>query len=139
MIKDPIIINTNNNIDKLDEKAIHRLIIEMLENKFLELGVGFTLAGHEYKLNIDGRTYKIDLLFFNTELNLYVVVEVKLRELKKEDISQIDFYVKFIDKHIKKNYHNKTIGLLLVKKKNKIILEYATRKNIFISTYKLVN
>ena len=138
MIKDPIIIN-NKNINKLDEKALHKYIIEMLENKFLELGKGFNLSGHEYKLKIDKRTYKIDLLFFNTELNSYVVVEIKLREIKKEDISQIDFYVNYIDKNIKKEYHNKTVGVLIVKKNNKLVIEYTTNQNIYVTTYKLVD
>ena len=69
MIKDPIIINTNKDIDNMNEKVLHKYIINMLEEKFMELGTGFTLAGHEYKIIIDNRAYKIDLLFFNVKLN----------------------------------------------------------------------
>lgn len=138
MIKDPILINTNDNINNLDEKALHKYIISMLESKFLELGYGFALVGHEYKIILDNRTYKIDLLFFNYELNSFIVVEVKSREIKPQDISQIQFYVKYIDKNIKKQYHNKTIGLLVVKKNNQYVIEYTTSEDIYVTTYKLI-
>lgn len=138
MIKDPFIIETNKNPESLNEKEIHQEIIAMLENHFLELGFGFALIGHEYKINIDGKIYRIDLLFFNYELNAFVVVEVKVKELQPKDISQINFYTNYIDKHLKKDYHNKTIGLLIVKKYNKLVLEYCTNNDIFITSYKLL-
>ena len=137
MIKDPILIRTNKKINDLDEKALHKYIISMLENKFLELGVGFALIGHEYKIKEDNHTFKIDLLFFNVELNTYIVVELKTREVLPKDIGQLEHYVYLVDKHLKKKNHNRTIGLLIVKKKDKYILEYTTNKEIFITTYKL--
>ena len=139
MIKDPIILKADKNIDKIDELAIHKYIISLLEDKFLELGTGFTLAGHEYKIHIDNKTYKIDLLFFNYLINAFVVVEVKTRELQHYDISQLEFYVKFVDKNIKRDNHNKTIGLLIVKKKNKFVIEYTTSNDILVTTYALDN
>ena len=138
MIKDPILIKINKHINKLDEKALHKYIIAMLENKFLELGMGFTLAGHEYKIKEDNHTFKIDLLFFNVELNAYIVVELKIREAIPKDIGQLEFYTHLIDKHLKKNNHNKTIGLLIVKKKDKYVIEYTTNKDIFVTTYKAI-
>ena len=139
MIKDPIIINTNKDIDNMNEKVLHKYIINMLEEKFMELGTGFTLAGHEYKIIIDDRAYKIDLLFFNVKLNSYVVVEIKIREIHKEDISQLQFYVNYIDKNIKEKYMNKTIGILIVKKNNKLVIEYTTNDDIYVTTYKITN
>ncbi|MCX4254723.1 MAG: PDDEXK nuclease domain-containing protein [Bacilli bacterium] len=138
MIKDPILIKGNNLLDTLDEKAVHSFIIELLENKFLELGLGFALIGHEYKININNKTYRIDLLFFNVELNCYVVVEVKRGELKHIDIGQLDFYVRYIDKTVKKANHNKTIGLLVVRKNNKYVIQYTTNDDIYVTTYKIV-
>lgn len=137
MIKDPILIKTNKKIDKLDEKVLHKYIISMLEERFLELGTGFALIGHEYKIKEDNHTFKIDLLFFNYELNAFVVIELKTREALPKDIGQLEFYVHLVDKHLKKTNHNKTIGLLIVKKKDKYILEYTTSKDIFITTYKI--
>ena len=138
MIKDPILIKIDKHVNKLDEKALHKYIIAMLENKFLELGMGFTLAGHEYKIKEDNHTFKIDLLFFNVELNAYIVVELKIREALPKDIGQLEFYTHLIDKHLKKNNHNKTIGLLIVKKKDKYVIEYTTNKDIFVTTYKAI-
>ena len=137
MIKDPIIIETNQN--ELDEATIHRKLINGVENRFLELGIGFALVGHEYKLKVDNKTYRIDLLFFNIKLNAYVVVEIKSKEIKPEDIGKLQFYVSYIDKYIKENSNNKTIGILIVKKKNKLVIEFTTNTDIYVTTYKLVN
>ena len=137
MIKDPIILKTDKNIDKIDELAIHKYIISLLEDKFLELGTGFTLAGHEYKIHIDNKTYKIDLLFFNYKLNAFVVVEVKTRKIKHTDIGQLKFYVNYVEDNIKEINHNKTIGLLIVKENNKYIIKYTTSNDILVTTYAL--
>ena len=139
MIKDPILINVDNNTKELNELALHKYIINMLENKFLVLGTGFTLAGHEYKINVGGITYRIDLLFFNVKLNSYIVVEVKTSGLKHSDISQLQFYVNYVDRNIKEKNHNKTIGILIVKKNNKYVIEYTTSNDIYVTTYELVS
>ena len=137
MIKGPIILKTNKNMDKIDEQAIHKYIISLLEDKFLELGTGFTLAGHEYKIHIDNKTYKIDLLFFNYKLNAFVVVEVKTRKIKHTDIGQLKFYVNYVEDNIKDINHNKTIGLLIVKENDKYIIKYTTSDDILVTTYAL--
>ena len=137
MIKDPIILKSNIDTNEINEKVIHKHIISLLEDKFLELGTGFALVGHEYKIVINNNTYHIDLLFFNTELNSYIVVEVKTRALKPQDIGQLEFYVGYVENNIKKNYHNKTIGILIVKKKNKYVIEYTTSPDIYVTTYML--
>ena len=137
MIKDPIILKTDKNMDKIDEQALHKYIISLLEDKFLELGTGFTLAGHEYKIHIDNKTYKIDLLFFNYKLNAFVVVEVKTRKIKHTDIGQLKFYVNYVEDNIKDINHNKTIGLLIVKENNKYIIKYTTSNDILVTTYAL--
>ena len=138
MIKDPILIKVNKQIERLDEKALHKYIISMLEERFLELGTGFALIGHEYKIHIDNHTFKIDLLFFNYRLNSFVVVEVKTKEYHPKDIGQLKFYVDYVDKNIKLSSHNKTVGLLIVKKKNKYVIEYVTNEDIYVTTYELV-
>ena len=138
MIKDPIIIKLNSKDKRLDEKALHKYIIGMLETRFLELGTGFTLAGHEYKIQISNHNYKIDLLFFNVNLNCYVVVELKVRKYHPKDIGQLQFYVDYINKNVKLENHNSSIGLLIVKKKDKYVIEYVTNEDIYVTTYKLV-
>ena len=137
MLKDPIIIETDQN--ELDEATIHKKLINGIENRFLELGIGFALVGHEYKLKVNNKTYRIDLLFFNIKLNAYVVVEIKSKEIKPEDIGQLQFYISYIDKYVKENSNNKTIGMLIVKRKNKLVIEFTTNTDIYVTTYKLVN
>ncbi len=139
MIKDPIIIKTDKDINNLNEKAIHKLLIEMLEQRFLELGLGFTLAGHEYPLKINNETYHADLLFFNYEINAFVVVEVKNKEYKPSQIGQVRFYMDYIDKNIKKEHHDKTEGILIVKEKDKYVMKYINDKGIYITSFKLLN
>ena len=137
MIKDPIILKSDIDTNEINEKAIHKYIISLLEDKFLELGTGFALVGHEYKIVISNNTYHIDLLFFNIRLNSYVVVEVKTRAVKPQDIGQLQFYVSYVEGNIKDNNQNKTIGILIVKKKNKYVIEYTTSPDIYVTTYML--
>ena len=137
MIKDPIILKIDKNTNEVYEKAIHKYIISLLENKFLELGTGFALVGHEYKIVVGKNPYYIDLLFYNYLLNSFIVVEVKTRALKTQDIGQLEFYVGYVENNIKKSYHNKTIGILIVKKKNKFVIEYTTSNDIYVTTYML--
>ena len=139
MIKDPIIIKTDKDINSLNEKAIHKLLIEMIEDGFLELGNGFALIGHEYPLKINNKTYHTDLLFFNLEINAYVVVEVKNEEFKPSQIGQVRFYMDYIDKNIKKENHSKTEGILIVKEKNEFVIKYISDKGIYITSFKLLN
>ena len=133
MIKNPIIIKTNKNIDKLSEKVLKQFILEKIEEFLLELGYGFTYVGSEYKLG----NFKCDLLFFNYELNCFVVIELKIRKLNPKDIGQIKHYMNYIDSNIKKKYMNKTIGIILCKENNEIVIKYITDKSILFSTYQL--
>lgn len=133
MIKDPILIHIDKSIDKLSEKALKLFILEKLEEFLLELGYGFTYVGSEVKLG----NYKCDLLFFNIELVCYVVIELKIRKLKPVDIGQIKFYMNYIDKNIKKGYMNNTIGIIMCKEGNEIVLKYITDEKIFMTTYEL--
>ena len=137
MIKDPIILKIADEAKELNEAAIHKYIISLLEDKFLELGTGFALVGHEYKIIISNNTYHIDLLFYNYKLNAFIVVEVKTRAVKPQDIGQLQFYVSYIENNIKDSNHNKTIGILIVKKKNKYVIEYTTSPDIYVTTYML--
>jgi len=77
------------------------------------------------------------LLFFNYKLNAFVVVEVKTRKIKYTDIGQLNFYVKFVENNIKDINHNNTIGLLIVKEKDKYIVKYTTSDDILVTTYAL--
>lgn len=82
-LKNPIIITLNENVKVLKEKDLQILILAKLKNFFMELGQGFTMVGNEYKIKYGNNIYFIDLLLFNYKLNCFIVVELKLRKLKK--------------------------------------------------------
>ena len=135
MIKNPIHIKVDKDIDKLSEKALKQFILEKIEEFLLELGYGFTYVGSEYKLG----NHKCDLLFFNTELTCYIVIELKVRKLKVSDYGQIKHYMNYIDFNMRKNYMNNTIGIILCKEGNNIVIKYCTDERILFSTYKILN
>lgn len=139
MIKDPILISIgNSNIDKLTEKALKKYILESIEKVLLELGVGFSFVGSEQKIKVGNNYRYIDLVFFNIELNCYVLIELKINKLDIKDIGQLEFYVKYYDTEIKKDFHNTTIGIIICKKDDKNISKY-NNANIIVSSYKLIN
>ena len=95
-----------------------------------ELGNNLSFIGSEYKIKIGNNYNYIDLLFFNIEFNCYTVVELKVTSLKKEHIGQIEIYMNCIDNNLRKNNMDKTIGIIIVKKDNKYIMEYCSDKRI---------
>jgi len=119
----------------ISEKVLKRLILEDIDNFLKELGNGFCYIENEYKIKIGDRYNYIDLLLFNYIYNCFIVVELKVTELKKEHIGQIQTYMNYIDKNIKKLTHDKTIGIIIVKKDNKLILEYSSDSRIYSTTY----
>lgn len=136
MLHDPIIINIDKD-EELSEKVLKKYILKELEKVFLELGTGFTFVGSEYKVTYDNKNYFIDLLFFNYKLNRFMACELKKDEVTAKDIGQTLNYMKVVDKTLKEPHHNKTIGIIISKKNNKLILEYVSDLDIFITTYKL--
>ena len=136
-IKNPIIIKDRLGIDKenISEKILQRLIIEDIEGFMKELGDGFCFIGSEYKIKI-GSTYNyIDLLLFNIKFNCYVVIELKVCELKKEHIGQIEVYMNYIDKHIKSINQDKTIGIIISRRDNHYYIEYSSDNRIYTRDY----
>ena len=138
MIHDPILINIDQK-EKISEKVLKKYILKELEHFFLELGTGFTFVGSEYKLSYDNKNYYVDLLLFNTELNRYIVCELKLGEIKPGDVAQTKVYMMLTDKFLKRRFHNETIGIIITRKNGKLALEYVSDPNIFITTYRLSN
>ena len=136
-IKNPILIRNSYNYAKITEKILKQLILEDIENFLLELGEGFCFIKSEYKIKIGDRYNYIDLLLFNIKYNCYVVVELKVTEIKKEHIGQILTYMNYIDKNIKDINQDKTIGIIIVKKDNKFIMEYVSDDRIFETIYEL--
>ena len=135
LVKNPIVINNPTSKEIITEKALKLLILEDLDEFLLELGEGFTYIANEYKIKI-GNTYNyIDLLLFNYKYNCFVVVELKITELKKEHIGQIQVYMNYINNNLKNIYQDNTIGLIICRKDNKFIIEYSSDTRIFSSSY----
>ena len=136
-IKNHIVIHNKNNLDKenISEKVLQRLILEDIPSFLKELGVGFCFIGSEYKIKI-GNTYNyIDLLLFNYIYNCFIVIELKVCELKKEHIGQIEVYMNYIDRHIKSINQDKTIGIIISRRDNHYYIEYSSDKRILTREY----
>ena len=134
-IKNPIIIKNIYTHDEISERALKKLILEDIDNFLKELGVGFCYVENEYKIKIGNRYNYIDLLLFNFIYNCFVVVELKITELKKEYIGQIETYMNYIDKNIKKVNQDETIGVIIVNRGNEFIMEYVSNNKIFETEY----
>ena len=137
-IKNPIIIHNKNNYDVVSEKILKKLILEDIESFMKELGNYYSFVGSEYKIKIGNSYNYIDLLLFNYEYNCFVVIELKITSLKKEHIGQIEIYMNYIDNNLKKINMDKTIGIIIVKKDNRYIMEYCSDKRILSKEYVLV-
>ena len=137
-VKNPILIrNTTGNYD-ISEKMLQKLILENL-NEFLdELGEGYSYVKNEYKIKIGNSYNYIDLLLFNYIYNAFVVVELKVTELKKEHIGQTLVYMNYIDEHVKSVNQNKTIGIIIVKVDNKFVMHYYKEGRMISREYELI-
>ncbi len=138
LIKNPILIKNSYNNKNITEYMLHTLILEDIPNFLKELGEGFSFIDSEYKIKLGERYNYIDLLLYNIKYNCYVVVELKVTELKKEHIGQIKLYMNYIDSNIKNIYQDKTIGIVICKKDNMFVMEYCSDKRIFNTIYVLV-
>ena len=137
-IKNPIVIKNNFNYENISETMLKKLIIENIDDFLLELGNNFCYIRNEYKIKIGNNYNYIDMLLYNIEFNCYCVVELKVTELKKEHIGQIEVYMNYIDKTIKTISQDKTIGIIICKKENKFIMEYCSDKRIINKEYILI-
>ncbi len=138
LVKNPIQIKNISGNNEISEKILQKLILENIESFMNELGNSFSFIGSEYKIKIGDRYNYIDLLLFNIEYNCYVVIELKVTELKKEHIGQIEFYMNYIDKNLKNINQNKTIGIIICKKENRYVIEYCSDDRIISREYELV-
>ena len=131
-VKNPILIRNSDKYNIFSEKVLQKLILEDIENFLDELGSGFTFIKSEYPIKIDGRYNYIDLLLYNIKYKCYVVVELKVTELKKEHTGQIMTYMNYIDKNIKTIDENDTVGIIICKKDNEYVIKYCSDNRIIV-------
>ena len=137
-IKEPIIIKNNNLTNNISEYVLKEAILDDLDNFLKQLGDGYCYIENEYKIRLGDRYNYIDMLLFNIKYNCYVVLELKVTELKKEHISQTKFYMNYIDKNIKNITHDKTKGIIIVKENNNYVIKYLHDQNIKTVKYELI-
>lgn len=121
----------------LAENALVKHVTEFM----LELGAGFAFVGRQVLLDVGGDEFFIDLLFYHLKLRCYVVIELKGGKFKPEHLGQLGFYLTAMDRQVKSEHDNPTIGLLLCKSKNKVVAEYALgdrTQPMGIAKYKLL-
>ena len=138
LVPNPIIIKSSPLKDDLSEYALKQLLLNNLDDYLNQLGIGFTYVGNEYKIKI-GNTYNyIDLLLYNIKYKCYVVVELKVTELKKEHTGQIMTYMNYIDKNMKTIEENNTVGITICKQDNEYVIKYCSDDRIIAREYELV-
>ena len=137
-VKNPILIKNSNKYDIFSEKVLQKLILEDIENFLDELGNGFTYIKSEYPIKLNDRYNYIDFLLYNIKYKCYVVVELKITELKKEHTGQIMTYMNYIDKNVKTIEENDTVGIIICKQDNKYVIKYCSDDRIIAREYELV-
>jgi predicted nuclease of restriction endonuclease-like (RecB) superfamily len=126
--------------EKAHERELEQALVNHMQRFLLELGVGFSFMGHQYRLEVEGDEFFVDLLFYHVRLRCYVVIELKTTEFKPEYSGQINFYVSVIDDQLKHPDDQPTIGIVLCRSRKQAIVRYALRgmsQPIGVSTYEL--
>ena len=142
-IKDPYILEFIGlpEHSEYSETELEHEIIDKLENFLLELGNGFTFVARQKRISFDDKHFRIDLVFYNRILKCFVLIDLKIGEIKHQDLGQMQMYVNYYDRETKLGGENKTIGIVLCRDKSKSVVEYTLPKNneqIFASKYKTV-
>ena len=138
LIKDPILIRNKFDTNKISEKMLLETILDNLEEFLSEFGNEYSFIKSEYPIKIGDRYNYIDMLLYNIYDNCYVVIELKINEIKKEHIGQVETYMNFIDKNLRTINQGPTIGIIVCKKKNGYLFKYVTNENIYEREYELV-
>jgi len=124
-LKDPYRFDFLGIGQEASERDIENALVEHVTDFLLELGAGFAFVGRQVLLNVGGEEFFIDLLFYHLKLRCYVVIELKAGAFKPEHLGQLGFYLTAVDRQLRHEHDNPTIGLLLCKSKNKVVAEYA--------------
>ena len=142
-IKDPYVLEFLQlpELPVYSETELENKIIDHLQQFLLELGKGYTFVGRQVRLTFDEEHFKVDLVFFNRILKCFVLIDLKIGELKHQDIGQMQMYVNYYDRKVKLDDENNTIGIILCKDKKQSIVEMTLPENnsqIFASKYQTV-
>lgn len=126
--------------EKAQERDLENALVEHIKDFLLELGVGFAFMGSQYPIEVSGKEFRLDLLFYHTQLRCYIIIDLKMGEFEPEYSGKMNFYVAAVDDLLRHGDDQPTIGIVLCKSKDKTIAEYALRNvntPIAVSTHKL--
>ena len=140
LLKDPYSLDFLTLGENFQERDLERALVEHIRDFLLELGVGFAFVGSQYRLEVEGDEYFIDLLFYHLKLRCYVVIDLKVTEFRPEYTGKMNFYVSAVDDLLRHTDDQPTIGIVLCKSKKRTIAEYALRNvntPIAVSTHRL--
>jgi predicted nuclease of restriction endonuclease-like (RecB) superfamily len=125
---------------QISEKELETRLIDNLQTFLLELGKGFTFVGRQYRISLDNSHYKIDLVFYHRILRCFVLIDLKINEVKHQDIGQMNMYMGYFAEEENTEGDNPPIGIILTRKKNELVVKYATygmNSQLFVSKYQL--
>jgi predicted nuclease of restriction endonuclease-like (RecB) superfamily len=140
LLKDPYNFQFLALADEVQERDLERALVERIRDFLLELGVGFAFVGSQYRLEVDGDEYFIDLLFYHLKLHRYVVIDLKVTEFKPEYAGKMNFYISAVNHLLRDERDEATIGIILCKSKKRTTVEFAldtVQNPIGVATYKL--
>ena len=143
IIKDPYILEFLGlpELHHYSESELEQEIINKLEHFLLELGHGFTFVSRQQRITFDEKHFRIDLVFYNRVLKSFVLIDLKIGELKHQDLGQMQMYVNYYDRKMRLEDENKTIGIVLCQNKSEAVVEFTLPENneqIFASKYKTI-
>ena len=137
VVPSTILIPYNKTKEQLTEKVLEEAIVTNISYIMKQLGEGYSFIDKQYKINIGSKKNYIDILLFNYKFNNFVVIELKVREFRKEDIGQIRAYMNYIDKEVKTITQNSTMGIIISKEVDKLVARYIDNSNIALPIYEI--
>jgi len=142
-IKDPYILEFVGlpEHSNYSESDLEQKLIDKIEHFLLELGKGFTFVARQKRISFDERHFRVDLVFYNRILKCFVLIDLKIGDLKHQDLGQMQMYVNYYDRYVRIDDENKTIGIILSQYKSNTLVEITLpedNKQIFASKYKTV-
>lgn len=127
LLKDPYHFSFLTGASAMEERELERALLAHVRGFLLELGVGFALVGSQYRLEVGGQDYYLDLLFYHIKLQRYVAVDLKVGAFKPEYVGKMNFYLSALDEQLRQEHQGPSIGLVLCKERNRVVAEYALR------------
>jgi predicted nuclease of restriction endonuclease-like (RecB) superfamily len=141
LLKDPYIFKPAPLDESAHERALEKALLDRLKDFLIELGSGFAFVGNQYRLEVDGEEFFLDLLFYHTRLHCYVVIDLKVVDFQPEFVGKMNFYQATVDSLVKTPVDGPTIGIILCRGKNRTVVEYTLRdakKPIAVAEYRLL-